>query len=487
MKDKTPLVDTIKGHIDKNPISFHMPGHKGNGEFMGTGAIGWDNLLKYDLTEIPGLDDLHRAEEAIEKAQRLTADAYGADRTYFMVNGSTAGIISALLAAGQPGDAVIVDRGCHLSVHSGLMLGRLEPVYIRRPVDEATGVPLSMQLEEVKRAFELKPIIKALIITNPTYYGVCSDIRAIADLVYENGALLIVDEAHGAHLKFLKDLPASTVDLGADIVIQSAHKTLPAMTQSSWLHVKGDRVDRERLGKMLSIFQSTSPSYPLMASLDNARYMMETVGAERLKKVLAYAKEARAEIDSLNNGLFCPDKEYFKARGAYDFDNTKMLINCAGAGLTGYRFDLMLRQGYGVYGELYDSVNWLGMVTVASEGEHFTRLVEGCGGIKGTAPAASASSAISGDKVMLPALQQGPLPVPGLAPWEVLNRRSIFINIAEAEGRIAGSGVVPYPPGIPLICPGERFTKRIIEDIQEYEKANITIKGMKDGQVEVVD
>ncbi len=479
MKNKTPLVDAIKRYIKEDPISFHMPGHKGNSRFMGAGVVDWDKLLQYDLTEIPGLDNLHCPEGAIEKAQQLAALAYGADKTYFLVNGSTAGIISALLATGLPGDAVIVDRGCHLSVYSGLMLGRLKPIYVQRPVDRAMGVPLSMDYKEIERAIELQPGVKGVIITNPTYHGVCSDIKAIADTVHGKDAVLIVDEAHGAHLKFSKALPVSAVDLGADIVIQSAHKTLPAMTQGSWLHVKGDRADKKRLERMLSIFQSTSPSYPIMASLDNARYIMERVGAQRLEEVLEYVKDARSKINALGNGLFCPDKEYFKKRGCYDFDNTKMLINCAGAGLTGYHFDSMLRRDYSIYGELYDSVNWLGMVTVANEKGHFKRLVEGCSDIE---------PAYRGDRISLhDGLQRASIPAPGMEPWEVLNRRSVFVEVAEAEGRIAGSGVVPYPPGIPIICPGERFDAGVVEQIKEYEKANITIKGLKKGQVEVID
>ena len=478
MKVKAPLVERIKGHIRGNPISFHVPGHKGGGHFLDTGAMGWDRLLQYDLTELPGLDNLHCPQGAIEKAQRLAATAYGVEGTYFLVNGSTAGIIASLLAATRPGDTVLVDRDCHLSVYNGLMLGRLKPLYIQRPVDQANGIPLSINPREVERTLGRDKGVKAVMITNPTYYGVCSDIKTIANTAHRNGALLIVDEAHGAHLKFADVLPDSAVDLGADMVIQSAHKTLPAMTQGSWLHINGGRANRRRLERMLGILQTTSPSYPIMASLDNARYIMENTGARRLEEVLGFARDARLEINALDNGFFCPDSEYFRARGSFHFDDTKMLINCAQAGLTGSRLDQLLRERCGVYGELYDTVNWLGVVTVASRRQDLERLVEGCAGINPD-PA--------GDRATLPAFCQGPVPDAGMEPWEVLNRSCVSVELARVQGRIAGTGVVPYPPGIPLVCPGERFNSEIIAQIREYISHGITVKGVKDGRVEVVE
>lgn len=478
MPPVAPLVERIKCHIKSNPVSFHMPGHKNNSSFMNSGTIAWNELLQYDLTEIPGLDNLHCAEGAIEEAQRLAANAYGVKGTYFLVNGSTAGIIASLLAATRSGDEVVIDRGCHSSVYSALTLGTLRPFYVQRPVEKSMGIPLSMHKGEVERILEANRDIRAVIITNPTYYGVCSDIKAIADIVHEKGAVLIVDEAHGAHLKFSDDLPTSSVDLGADIVIQSAHKTLPAMTQGSWLHVKGHRVNVERLERMLGIFQSTSPSYPIMASLDNARYMMEVAGQRRLKEVLELVRDTRDRINALNNGLFCPDNGYFKEKGSFDFDDTKMLINCAGAGITGYEFDKILRERYDVYGELYDGVNWMGIVTVASEKLHFKSLVRGCRDIE---PAAD------GERILLPYFQQRPLPVLELAPFEVLDRRSTYVKLDQAEGSIAASGIVPYPPGIPLICPGERFDDEVIEQIREYMGFNVIVKGIKDGQVEIIE
>jgi len=477
MKDNRPLVGRLKSHINNHPVSFHVPGHKGNPAGMDAQAHFWDRLLEYDVTELSGLDNLHCPTGVIKEAQDLAARAYGVEHTYFLVNGSTAGILASLLAATHPGDTVIVDRNCHSSVINGLMLGRLKPVYIGRPVDSGTGIPLSIDILEVDRALEANKGAKVIIITNPSYYGVCSDVESIAHKAKNNGVTLIVDEAHGAHLKFWDGLPVSAVDSGADIIIQSAHKTLPAMTQGSWLHVMGKGVDRDRLERMLGIFQTTSPSYPIMASLDTARYMMETLGAYRLKEMVEYTNHARTSINSLGSGLFCPEREYFKGKGCYDFDETKLVINCIGAGISGYQLDLKLRTEDGVYGELYDRVNWLGVITIGGRQTDMDRLVEGCRGIK---PQPVVNS------IMLPPLYR-PAICHGVDPWEVLDRHCISVALDHAEGMIACSGIIPYPPGIPLVCPGERLSAGTIEQIKEYQALSISVKGCRDGRVEVIE
>ncbi len=477
MKAKRPLVEKLKSHFIDNPVSFHVPGHKGNMACMDAGTHFWDRILQYDATELPGLDNLHCPTGVIKDAQDLAARAYGVENTYFLVNGSTAGILASLLAVTHPGDTVIVDRHCHSSVFNGLMLGRLKPVYIGRPVDDITGIPLSIDMQEMDRVLEANKGAKAVIITSPSYYGVCSDVKAIADRAGNNGATLIVDEAHGAHLKFGDRLPASAVDAGAHIIIQSAHKTLPAMTQGSWLHVKGKGVDRDRLERMLGIFQTTSPSYLIMASLDAARYTMETTGAQRLKEILEQAENARQSINDIGSGLFCPGSQYFRKKGCYDFDETKLLINCIGAGISGDELDYKLRTTADIYGELYDMANWLGVITIAMKQSDLDRLVEGCRGIKPQRPA----------KKIPPACLDNRADCNGADPWEVLDRNCVSTALDKARGMIACSGIIPYPPGIPLVCPGERISARSIELMKEYQALGISIKGCKDGRVEVVE
>lgn len=473
MQHKKPIVDKLAAHSGSSTISFHVPGHK-NGNFYNSDRIElWGNILNIDLTEIPGMDNLHCPVGIIEEAQYLTAQAYGVDRTYFLVNGSTAGILATLFGTAHSGDKILVDRCCHSSVLNGLMLGRLKPKYIGRPIDKTTGIPLAVNLIELKKTIEDYGA-KVLIITNPNYYGVCSNIRAIEELAHKHGILLIVDEAHGAHFKFSKELPESAVDAGADLVVQSAHKTLPAMTQGSWLHVKGNRVDRDRLERMLGVFQTTSPSYPIMASLDMARYVMMKEGAERLKILLKNTRQTRKSINLMDRGLFSPGREYFKKIGCHDFDETKIIINCKEAGMNGYQLDYKFRKEKGIYGELYDLVNWLGVATCGNSRQDFEQLTDACGQVICT-----------GKKISLPDFSM-PVQEPCIDLWEVMQVDWQKISLEDAQGMTAAESIVPYPPGVPFVCPGERITAQVIEMMKLYSQLHINIKGYTEGQIEIV-
>lgn len=475
MQNRTPLVEKLISHAAKSPVSFHVPGHKGSTVWMKCGTSFWDKFTKYDVTELPGMDNLHSATGVIKEAQYLAAQAYGVQDTFFLVNGSTAGVLASLLAVTQPGDTVLVDRHCHSSVLNGVTLGRLKPIFIGRPVDGNTGIALSVDPVAIKRTFESSRGIKAVIITSPSYYGICSDIKTIASIAKERDAFVIVDEAHGAHLKFWDGLPESAVDCGADIVVQSAHKTLPALTQGAWLHIAGGRVDRDRLARMLGIIQTTSPSYIVMASLDIARHVMATTGGTSLKEVCGHLQGIRQRINRLGKGLFCPDREYFKQTGCYDYDNTKLIINCLGAGIDGHRLDLEFRNK-NLYGELFDSANWLGIITIASKAEELDRLVEGCKEIK---------TKLEAGKKVLPGFYNPNFHCTML-PWQVMEREWTAVELERAEGRIAADSIVPYPPGIPLVCPGERISKEVIEHIKEYRTLDVIIKGLRGGRIQVV-
>ncbi|MBA1334781.1 MAG: Uncharacterized protein YaaO [Firmicutes bacterium] len=475
MQNRRPLLDALMQHLAENPVSFHVPGHKSQFPYGHPEKEFLSGMSKLDLTELPGLDNLHCPAGAIREAQELAAEVYGVDRTYFLVNGSTCGILAALLAAARPGECVVVDRFSHSSVSNGLALGRLTPAYVNRRVDCDTGIPLSLDLEELERVIKQHPRASAVIVTSPSYFGICSDIKSISGLAHDNGMILIVDEAHGAHLKFCGRLPESAVDAGADIVIQSAHKTLAAMTQGSWLHVRGDRVDTGRLESMLGIFQSTSPSYPIMASLDAARAVMASAGEDMLSSLVLWVRDARAKLNSGGKGFFCPGLEYFTGKGAYAFDETRLIINVRNAGITGLQLDSALRDNGRVYGEMYDYENWLGIATVGNTQADFRALVRACETIR-TAP---------GTVRDMPDYSCCNPPTV-LNPWEVMERNSRRVLLEEAEGMVSASGVIPYPPGIPLVCPGERITRNVIERIKEYSRLGISIKGCNNGEIDAI-
>lgn len=473
MQIKRPILDGLAGYASSGAVSFHVPGHKGSGLYREKGIGFYKSILDIDLTEIEGTDNLYCPTGIIEEAQCLTARVYGVDYTYFLVNGSTGGVLAALLSSARPGDSVIVDRCCHSSVLNGLMLGRLRPVYLTREVDRRTGIPLSVDIEELERLLRTHDA-RAVILTSPNYYGICLDIGTIAGLVRGAGALLIVDEAHGAHLKFCDILPESAVDAGADIVIQSAHKTLPAMTQASWLHVNGDRVNRAKLERMLGVFQTTSPSYPLMASLDVARHIMATEGPERLRVLVNKVREVRDNINGMGNGLFLPDREYFKKAGCYDYDETRLVINCSRAGITGQQLDLSFREEWGIFGEMYDLANWVGVTTIGNRQEDFERLVKACSSVKP-----------SGREIKLPFLQITCQPS-NMNLWETMELEWEKVLLEKGEGRIAAANITPYPPGVPLVCPGERITKQAIEQIKDCINLGIAVKGYYDGYINIV-
>ncbi|MDD4496254.1 MAG: aminotransferase class I/II-fold pyridoxal phosphate-dependent enzyme, partial [Eubacteriales bacterium] len=276
---ETPLYDALIEYCGKGAIPFHMPGHK---QGRGLPKSFFDTLSQIDLTELPGLDNLHWPEGADKKAQELAAEAFRAEHSYFLVNGSSSGLLASAMTICSPGKRVLVQRDSHISVVNGLMLAGAEPVFPKNGINADFGITDALEIYEVEKALEKNPDIAGVILTRPSYYGVCSDLQKIVELCHQYGKPVAVDEAHGAHLGFADFLPPSAMDCGADISVQSAHKTLPSLTQSAYLHLQGDLIDRQKLEFYLRVFQSTSPSYLLMASLDICRAIMQQEGAHLL-------------------------------------------------------------------------------------------------------------------------------------------------------------------------------------------------------------
>ncbi|KUK07839.1 MAG: Arginine/lysine/ornithine decarboxylase, partial [Caldanaerobacter subterraneus] len=268
----TPLYDALMEYVKKETVPFHMPGHK-QGRVLPKEYI--ENLAKIDLTEVPGLDNLHNPDGPILEAEKLAAKAFGSKQAFFLVNGSTAGIYAAMYAVLNPTDKVLVMRNSHKSVYNGVVLTQSIPVYLLPEIDYENGIAMGIDVEKLEEVLQKERDVKAVVVTHPNYYGFCSDIEKIVDIVHKYGKILIVDEAHGAHFPFSNNLPKSSIKAGADIVVQSLHKTLTSFTQTSILHLNSDRVDVDRLKYSLSLFQSTSPSYILMSSIDMAREYME--------------------------------------------------------------------------------------------------------------------------------------------------------------------------------------------------------------------
>ena len=444
-----------------------MPGHK-QGKGIPKRFLG--RLEAFDLTEIPGLDNLHSPHGVIKTAQELAAKAFHADQTYFLVNGSTCGMHAMIMTICNPGDKLIVARDCHKSVIGGMMLARARPVYVKPEFDSEFGISTMLKPVEIKKALEQNPDAKAVIITRPGYYGICSDIEAIADIVHSYGRTLAVDEAHGAHLCFSDRLPASAMQAGADICVQSAHKTLPAFTQGAYLHVRRGRVDLEKLGFCLKLLQTSSPSYMIMASLDIARAVMEYDGGKLLGRLLENIAWFRESV--LKEGIWQVLDEN-RLRGA-ELDSTRIVLNARKLGITGYELERSLRENYSIQVEMSDFYNIICIGTVADSQEDYEKLLFALRDL-GERPV---------NALPLRAAPPFDLPIPRqkIELGDITGCKSAYVDFDKALGKTSLDIVTPYPPGIPVICPGEEITEQALVLLDCIVKSGGYVQGLGVGR-----
>lgn len=456
-QNRTPLFDTVTDLIGTNPAYFKVPGHRLDRgisarwtDLVGTG------IFAYDVTETPLTDDLHRPEGAISEAQRLLSALYGADQSFFLVNGSTCGNEAMILSAALEGEKIMVARNAHKSAMTGLILSGAEPVYVMPEVLGQWGIQGEITAAAVREGFERAPGCKALFLVSPSYYGICSDLEAIADICHAHDALLLVDEAHGGHVYFHDRLPTGALWAGADVCVQSMHKVTGALTQSAVLHIRNHGAGEaalRRIGQNLQLVQSTSPSYLLMVSLDCARYELAMNGTKMMERALWLAEYARKRIQGIG-GFRCMEGERT--------DSTRLVISARDIGLTGYALEQTLFEQYAVHMELADDENVLAIVTYANEMEDMDRLVRACEEI---------GARYAGQEAVRRA--DGHLCFPGL-PQQVMTPRSAYfaqtktVRWQEAAGAIAGQMIAPYPPGIPVIYPGERISREVWEYIEQF-------------------
>ncbi|HHW32049.1 MAG TPA: aminotransferase class V-fold PLP-dependent enzyme [Clostridiaceae bacterium] len=464
----TPIYNTIKKYISLNPLPFHTPGHK-----LGKGipAEILRDLPFIDITEIPGTDNLHYPTGIIKEAQVLASEAFGSDNTFFLVNGSTSGIHAMIMAICKPGDQLIVSRDCHKSVISGMMLAGAEPVYLKPEFNEEFGITTVITPKEVEKMLEKYPKAAAVLITRPNYYGVCSDIKKIAEIVHRHGKILAVDEAHGAHLRFGDGLPFCAMDSGADICVQSAHKTLPALTQGSYLHVKNKRIDLDKLKMILRMLQTSSPSYLIMAMLDVARDILDCYGKILLSELFEYIETIQKQTEN-ENFRWLTNKDI----SGGEKDATRIVINVAKLGLTGYEADRILREKYNIFAEMSDLNNVVFIATIADKKESFDRLREGLLGLlEYQAKDVAENKELSGILIKRPEM-----PAQVMKLKNILHAAGTREILDKAEGRISKEIITPYPPGIPLLCPGELITREIIEYIHELISKGCRVNGVSE-------
>lgn len=477
----TPLFTVLKDvYAKRNITPFHVPGHKqGKGmdeEFLN--FIG-ENPLKIDVTIFKMVDGLHHPKSCIKEAQELAADVYGVKKSFFAVNGTSGAIQAMILSVVKAGEKILIPRNVHKSVSAGIILAGAIPVYMNPVIDNDLGIAHGVRPSTVEKMLELHPDAKAVLIINPTYYGVATDIQKIAAIVHRHDIPLIVDEAHGPHLHFHEDLPMSAVDAGADICCQSTHKILGAMTQMSLLHVNSDRVDPTRVQQILSLLHTTSPSYPLMASLDCARRQIAIHGRELLSRTIELANYARAEINKIP-GMYSFGEEIVGKEGIFAFDPTKLTVSAKALGITGFDLETILTDEYNIQVELSDFYNVLGLITIGDTKESVDTLIKALQDISDRYFNTKEIKKIRNSRI--PAI-----PEQELIPREAFYSETSKVPFSESLGKICAEMIMAYPPGIPIIIPGERISKEVINYIEELREQKTHLQGMEDPNLEYIN
>jgi arginine/lysine/ornithine decarboxylase len=472
---KTPLFDAMVSLAEAKKVSFHTPGHKsGKGISTRFRKFVGSRIFTIDLTTLDEVDCLQKPVGVIKEAQELAAEAHGADRSFFLVNGTTVGNHAMILATLFPGDEVLVARNAHKSILAGIILSGATPRFFLPSFDPDFGIAVNVTRAALTKAMTAYPRARVVTVTSPNYYGIAADMPALVAGVKEQGKIILVDEAHGPHLHFHPALPPSAVDAGADLTVQSTHKIVGGMTQASMLHVKGTAVDGGRVAGVLQMLQSTSPSYILMASLDLARMQMATEGRKLLAKAIDLAEEARARINRLP-GIRCLSAEQVAAWGEFRLDVTKLTISVKELGLTGYAASGLLNTEFGIQVEMADLFNVLVIVSIGDRRDDLDRLVSGLETLARRSP--SDRSGTRQDFPVVPPVQEARLACP---PRDAYFARHAFVPLSRVVGRVSADIITIYPPGIPILVPGEEISAAAVEYLQYLGSRGARIDGVVD-------
>lgn len=469
------LIGEIAAYLNKGVTGFHTPGHKqGKGcspEFL---ALMGKTCLQLDLTELPGLDNLRDPAGCIKEAQDQATSLFGAIQTFFLVNGSTAGIQAALLAVGAEGQEVLVPRNAHVAVLNGLVLSGGKPVLLPVEIDREWGIPLGCQMAEIEKQLTKHPAGTPLVITCPTYQGIVPDIESLVCFCRERGLPLIADEAHGAHLFFQEEKSLSAQKCKPDFVVHGAHKTLAALTQASLLHLNNRRWSR-KLQRTLNILQTTSPSYLLMASLDGMQQQMRERGRLLVRNTIELAEHFRSSVAKLEGyRVFAPEC-------GWHHDPTKVAVSAAELGLTGWELAQILQEKYAIAVEMSDYYYALFLISIGHDSQDINRAILALEGIRREycrSPLTRLETPANLYEKSTPLL---------LTPREVFHQPQSAVMLSLAKGRIAGEPLAVYPPGVPLVWPGEVIEPEHIEYLQWAAGQGLKIEGLSiDGMVSVL-
>lgn len=461
-----PLIAALTASAAREHAPFYAPGHKqGQGIHPALKALLGEKVFRADLPELPELDNLFAPEGVILAAQELAAEAFGAEQTWFLANGSTCGIEAALMTVCAPGEKVIVPRNVHQSVVSGLILSGAVPVFVHPDYDPEWDLVQGVTAAAVAKALTQHPDARAVLLVSPTYHGICSEVAAIATLVHNHNLPLLVDEAHGPHFAFHPEFPPAALHCGADLAIQSTHKVLGALTQASMVHVQGSRIDRQRLSRALQITQSTSPSYLLLASLDAARCQMATDGLALLEQVIALASQIRQQLAER------PPLALWNAPRERQ-DPTRLTLDVSTLGWSGFAADEYFHGNWGVTAELPSLRHLTFILSIGNCSADGARLVAAWDRLRQEPP-----------EHPLKATQLAhPMPevIQAVTPREAFFAVATTVPRHQAIGRPSAELLCPYPPGIPLLLPGEVITEVAIAYLLQVQQCHGCITGASD-------
>lgn len=465
------LYRALEIYSQEDYYPFHMPGHKRNPDTVNT-----DLPFDRDITEIEGFDNLHYPEGILKKAQETAANVYGTKECYYSVNGSTAALLAAVSAAVPRKGQILVARNCHKAVYHALYLRNLIPTYVYPQMDQKWWINGGISPDKVERALAENPEIKAVLLTSPTYDGVVSDIEKIAEIVHRYEIPLIVDEAHGAHFHFSNYFPTSAAELGADLVIQSFHKTLPSMTQTAVLHNCSDRVDSRLIRRFMGIYQSSSPSYILMASMDACMEKMSSDGNEMFREFTKILEKTRRRLSECKYiRLVSPE---IGTAGVFDYDRSKLLFSTRYASMTGSELAQILLEKYHIQVEMETEHYVLALAAVGDSEEGFERLCQAIEEID------QEETQKKKEKREAEEPKAGRTAYTSLSQFmsitEAMESESEIRKLEESVGRISAEFGYLYPPGIPLIVPGEQITGQFIRNMRIYMEEGLYLQGLED-------
>jgi arginine/lysine/ornithine decarboxylase len=460
-----PIYTALERFRKQRVVPFDVPGHKrgrGNPELV---ELLGERCVNIDVNSMKPLDNLCHPVSVIKEAEELAADAFGAAHAFLMVNGTTSSVQAMILSVCKPGDKIIMPRNVHKSAINALILCGAIPVYIDPKVDTHLGIPLGSELSDARAAVEANPDAVAILINNPTYYGICSDLKGLVKLAHEHHMLALVDEAHGTHLYFGPDLPCSAMEAGADMSAVSMHKSGGSLTQSSILLV-GPRVNAGYVGQIINLTQTTSASYLLMSSLDISRRNLALRGKESFAKVVNMAQYARHEINDVG-GYYAYGTELINGGSIYDFDTTKLAVYTRGIGLTGIEVYDLLRDEYDIQIEFGDLSNMLAYISIGDRIQDIERLVGALADIR-RLYSQPKSESFTAEYIS---------PTVAVSPQKAFYAEKESLPIRETAGRICGESVMCYPPGIPMLAPGEVITQEIIDYILFAKEKGCSMQG----------